>query len=254
MAGGPLAGRRVLVARAAGQAAPLSERIAALGGEPVEAPVLEIRAGDRDGLMAAVRAVAGAQVAVVAITSPNGVDALAEALAGAGLPADALQQAEMLACVGPGTAARLRSRLAMTPDLVPPRATTRSLGEAIPSGTGRALLPRADIASAELPDLLAAKGYEVEEVVAYRVGRPTALPEEVLDDLAQGRIDLVALGSPSTARNLVSLLADRPWSARVVSIGPVTSAACRALGLDVAAEADPHDLDGLVGALVAAVD
>jgi len=253
MAGRPLAGTRVLVARAADQVAPLSERIAALGGEPVEAPVLEIRPGDQDGLVALVRAVAGGEVAVVAVTSPNGVDALAEPLVAAGLSADALQRAGVLACVGPGTAARLRSRLGLTPDLVPPRATTRSLGEAIPAGNGRAVLPRADLASAELPELLAGKGYEVEEVVAYRVVRPTALPDEVLDDLTRGRIDLVALGSPSTARNLVALLGGRPWSARIVSIGPVTSAACRELGLDVAAEADPHDLDGLVDALVAAV-
>ncbi len=252
MAGRPLAGTRVLVARAAGQAAPLSERIAALGGEPVEAPVLEIQLGDQVSLITAVRAVADAQVAVVAITSPNGVDALAEALAAADLPAAALRRAGMLACVGPGTAARLRSRLGLTADLVPPRATTRSLGEAIPAGRGRAVLPRADLASAELPELLTGKGYEVEEVIAYRVVRPAALPDEVVDDLARGRIDLVALGSPSTARNLVALLRGREWSARVVSIGPVTSAACRALGLEVAVEADPHDLDGLVDALVAA--
>ncbi len=253
MDGRPLAGTRVLVARAAGQAAPLSDRIAALGGEPVEAPVLEIQPGDHEALIAAVRAVAARQVAVVAVTSPNGVDALAEALAAADLPASALQRAGTLACVGPGTAARLHSRLGLTPDLLPPRATTRSLGKAIPAGHGRAVLPRADLASAELPELLAGKGYEVEEVVAYRVGRPAALPDEVVDDLGRGRIDLVALGSPSTARNLVALLAGREWSARVVSIGPVTSAACRGLGLEVAVEADRHDLDGLVDALVAAV-
>jgi uroporphyrinogen-III synthase len=35
----------------------------------------------------------------------------------------------------------------------------------------------------------------------------------------------------------------------VVSIGPVTSQTCRDLGLRVDAEADPHDLDGLVAAV-----
>jgi uroporphyrinogen-III synthase len=35
----------------------------------------------------------------------------------------------------------------------------------------------------------------------------------------------------------------------VVAIGPQTAAAARELGLDVAAEAATHDLDGLVAAL-----
>ena len=39
----PLAGRRVLVTRAAHQAGKLSEGLRALGAEPVEVPVLEIR-------------------------------------------------------------------------------------------------------------------------------------------------------------------------------------------------------------------
>ena len=39
----------------------------------------------------------------------------------------------------------------------------------------------------------------------------------------------------------------------VVAIGPVTSAAVAAHGLEVAAEADPHSLAGLVEATVAAL-
>jgi uroporphyrinogen-III synthase len=156
----------------------------------------------------------------------------------------------VLACVGSGTAARLWERLRIRPDLVPGRATTRALGEAVPAGTGGALLPRADIASPVLPELLAAKGYDCVEVVAYRTGRPSALEQAVLDDLAAGRLDLLAFASSSTVRNFVGLVADRPWRGRVVSIGPVTSATCRELGVEVAIEADPHDLDGLVAALV----
>ncbi len=42
-----------------------------------------------------------------------------------------------------------------------------------------------------------------------------------------------------------------PAGARVVSIGPVTSATARELGLEVAVEAERHDPDGLVEALLA---
>jgi uroporphyrinogen-III synthase len=37
---------------------------------------------------------------------------------------------------------------------------------------------------------------------------------------------------------------------RAISIGPVTSEACRAAGIEVVAEAWKHDLDGLVEAIV----
>lgn len=254
MSGGerPLAGIRVLVVRAREQAAALSRRVRELGGEPIEAPVLVISPGDQPGLLEAVGRVARGEVAVLALTSPNGVDAVADTLAAAGLPASALSQSGLLACVGRGTEDRLAERLGLRADLLPERATTRALGAAIPAGQGLAVLPRADLASSALPEALTAKGYEVEEVVAYRIRRPPALPEPVLARLADGEIDLIAVTSPSTVQHLLDLLDGRRWSARLVSIGPVTTAACAARGLTVATEADPHDLDGLVDALVAA--
>jgi len=249
---GPLAGQRVLVARTRQQAGELSRRVRELGGVPVEAPVLEIGSGDEQALAAALGRLARGEVAVLALTSPNGVDAVADAMAVAGLPASTLARVGLVACVGRGTDDRLAERLGRRADLLPPRATTRALGAAIPAGRGTALLPRADLASPELPSALVAKGYEVDEVVAYRILQPAALPDVVLAQLAEGEVDLVAVTSPSTVHNLVALLAGHAWSARLVSIGPVTTAACASHGLPVVAEADPHDLDGLVAALVAA--
>ncbi len=73
------------------------------------------------------------------------------------------------------------------------------------------------------------------------------------DRLTAGGLDVAAFASSSTVRNLVALLGGPPDpSVRVASIGPVTSATCRELGVRVDAEADPHDLDGLVTAVVAA--
>jgi uroporphyrinogen-III synthase len=243
-----------LVPRAAEQAAALSDRITALGGQPVEAPVLTIEPGDDAALRAALRDLADGVYGLLCLTSPNGVDAVADALIAERLDARALAPVRTIACVGPGTAARLWHRLRVVADLLPPKATTQSLGEAIPAGGGRALLPRADIANPVLPELLEAKGYACTAVVAYRTGTPDALDAEVLDALGAGAVDLLAFASPSTVRNFVSLLDGREWSGRVVSIGPVTSAACVELGIEVTVEADPHDLDGLVEGLVAAAN
>ena len=248
----PLAGRRVLVARSSQQVAALSDRIRILGGIPVEAPVITIEPGDDGALRAAIRDLADGAFELVCLTSPNGVDAVADAFEQEHVNPQALRRPVQVACVGRGTAARLWHRLRVHPDILPERSTTRALGEAIPADTGAVLLPRADIASPVLVQLLSSKGYDCVEVTAYRTASPTALPPEVLDALTDGRIDLIAFGSPSTVRNFVALVGDRPWRGAVVSIGPVTSHACRALGIEVAAEADPHDLEGMTAALVRA--
>lgn len=250
----PLAGRRVLVLRAQDQAEALSSRIRLAGGEPVEAPAITIDAGDRSALRAAVRDVASGTFDLLCLTSPNGVDAVASALAEEGLGPQIFARVEVVACVGAGTAARALDRLAVTADVVPSTSTGEALGETLPVvSAGRALLPRAEIANPALPRVLRAKGYACTEVVAYRTGRPQALAPEVVVALGAGEIDLIAFSSPSTVRNFLLLIGDRPWSAAAVSIGPVTTAACRESGIEVVAEADPHDLDGLTAALAGTV-
>ncbi len=64
--------------------------------------------------------------------------------------------------------------------------------------------------------------------------------------------DYVTFTSSSTVRNLTEALGERfPKDARIVSIGPVTSEAVLDAGLEVDVEADRHDIDGLVAALLA---
>ncbi len=249
----PLFGRSVLVPRSRHQASSLSMRIRALGGEPVEAPTLEILPGDVAALDAALRDLPTGRYGALALTSPNGVDHLAEGIARVGLDARCLAAVGTIACVGPGTAARLWERLRVRADLVPDVHTTEGLADAFPPGAGAtALLPRADIATNLLAEQLRAKGWELVEVDSYVTGRPDDLPPGVADRLASGGIDLLAFASSSTVRNFVELVSGRPWQGRVVSIGPVTSSTCTELGIEVHTEADPHDLDGLVEALVAA--
>ncbi|MDQ3932508.1 MAG: uroporphyrinogen-III synthase [Actinomycetota bacterium] len=249
----PLVGSTILVPRAAGQAGDLAERIRGLGGEVVEAPTIEIRPGRREELATAARELGRGAYTAVCFTSPNGVRALAHAIAEVSLPPSVVE-ALFVAAVGPGTAATLHEVFGVRPDLVPGTATTEALAAAFPPGSGRVLLPRADIASPTLPEGLRARGYEPICVTAYVTAPPDGLPSEVVTRLAGGDIDLLAFTSSSTVRNFATLIEGRPWSGRVVSIGPVTSAACAELAIEVAVEADPHDLDGLVAALVTASD
>lgn len=248
----PLHGTSVLVPRTREQASELSARIRSLGGEPLEAPTIEVVPGDLDELEGSARDVAAGRFAALCLTSPNGVRAFARAIDAAGLDSRALAHVQTVAVVGSGTASALWSELRVVPDLVPDTATTEALAAAFPVGSGRVLLARADLATDYLPDGLREKGWDPVDVVAYRTVRPDGLPAHVLRRLEDGSIDLLAFASSSTVRNFVELVAGRPWSGQVVSIGPVTSATARELGLEVAQEADPHDLDGLVAALVRA--
>jgi uroporphyrinogen-III synthase len=72
--------------------------------------------------------------------------------------------------------------------------------------------------------------------------------------LEQRRVDVVTLTSSSTARNLVAGIdgrLDLLQGLTIASIGPVTSATARDLGLTVAVEAGVHTIPGLLDALVA---
>ena len=62
----------------------------------------------------------------------------------------------------------------------------------------------------------------------------------------------VTFTSSSTVEHLAAALGGLD-GLTAVSIGPVTSEALRAHGVEPLAEADPHDVDGLVAAVLAAL-
>jgi uroporphyrinogen III methyltransferase/synthase len=251
----PLHGLRVLVPRTRQQASALSLRLRALGAEPVEAPTIAIEpTRDPGGLRRRITEIAEGAFEWMALTSVNGVAAVWEQLRAAGGDARMLARVRV-AAVGSGTAGALRDR-GVEPDLVPERYTTRGLADAL-LATGepaRIVLPRADLATPTLSSLLRGASWDVVEVEAYRTVPVPALEPLVADQLRHGGLDVVAFASSSTVRNLVDLLGGPPHTdILVASIGPVTSETCRQLGLRVDAEAEQHDVDGLVQAVVAAV-
>lgn len=249
----PLFGQTVLVTRTRRQASVLREKLEELGAAVIEAPTIELAPpADWDAVDSALRG--RERYTVLALTSVNAVNVLADRLDALGLDARALARITM-AVVGRSTARALHHRLAIRADLVPPRADGESLAEAaierfgVP---GRLLLLRADIGRAALPQRLRAAGWGVDEVTAYETRLATSLADEALAALRQGRIDWATFTSAATARNLVTLLGDERDLLRGVglaSIGPVTSAALRDLGLDVAAQASAACVDALARCL-----
>jgi len=244
----PLHGRRVVVTRARAQASGLAATLRSLGAEVVELPAIRIEPRlESDEVRQAVES--AGDYALVCLTSPNGVHLLFEALGAASLDARALSGATV-AAIGPGTAREL-ARHGIVADVVPERFVAEALVEALAGvdvAGRRALVARAAEARDVLPDALRERGAEVDVVALYETVREE--PDAEAIEAAQSA-DYVTFTSSSTVRNLTEALGDRfPNGARVVSIGPVTSEAARACGLEVDVEAEHHDVDGLIAALL----
>jgi uroporphyrinogen-III synthase len=111
----------------------------------------------------------------------------------------------------------------------------------------RVLVATAEGARTALPDGLRNAGAEVDVLHLYRTVR------EPVDAGAVLAADLVTFTSSSTVANLLDALdGTAAGSLRAVSIGPVTTASLRERGIEPVAEADPHDVDGLVEAVLRA--
>ncbi len=237
----PLVGITVAVTRARAQASGLAAQLRGLGAVVVEAPAIRIAALD-----GATPVLDGYDL--LCLTSPNGVRLLFERLAAAGRDARSLAGVRV-AAIGPGTAAALRGH-GVIADIVPERFVAEGLVEALAEvPVRRALIARAAHARDVLPAALRERGAEVDVLALYEtVAEP--LDEAQLRDVQSA--DYVTFTSSSTVNFFFDAVGERaPAGARLVSIGPVTSAALRERGLNPAVEASRHDIDGLVEALVA---
>jgi uroporphyrinogen-III synthase len=250
----PLAGRRVLVTRAAHQAGKLSEGLTAAGAIPVEVPVLEIAPPESfDSLDRALRQIN--QYDWVIFTSANTVRALSKRSAEIGTAAQPKVNGKV-AAVGAATAAAAREAgwsITLVPESYVAESLVTEAGSAIGAGS-RVLLARAAVARDVIPDALRAAGAMVDVVDAYRNVIPEGAPERLRGALAAG-LDAATFTSSSSVEHL----ADAAEAAGVifpfegvfaVSIGPITSQTLRGMGWEPAAEAEPHDVPGLIAAVV----
>ena len=244
----PLHGRRIVVTRARAQASGLGATLRDLGAEVVELPAIRIEPRLETAEVREAAAAIGVYE-LVCLTSPNGVHLLFEAIAAAGLDARALAGATV-AAIGPGTARALAEHGVLA-DVLPERFVAEALVEALADvdvAGARVLVARAAEARDVLPDALRERGAEVDVVALYETVREQ--PDAEAIEAAQAA-DYVTFTSSSTVTNLVEALGDRfPTNARIVSIGPVTSDTVKAAGLSVDVEAERHDIDGLVQALL----
>jgi uroporphyrinogen III methyltransferase / synthase len=245
----PLAGTTVVVTRPRDQARELVAALTARGARVIGLPVVEIAEAADGGAALDAAAAAVADYDWVAFTSANA----ARRLLGRLRDGRALGRAKV-AAVGGATADAV-ARFGLVPDLVPGQATAAALAAAFPDAPtdGRVLFPRAAVARRALPDGLATKGWAVDEVEAYRTVAAAPPPDDVAATLVGAAV--VTFTSPSTVAGYLSLTTvgglPLPVPPVVACIGPVTAAAARKAGLDVAIESPSPSGEALVAALVA---
>ncbi len=221
---------RVLVARPTGQADELVAGLRSHGVETVHVPAIEIRQAPAGGQLDAALAEAS-RAQFIVVTSANAARAALAAAARVGLAPTTVRWA----AVGEATAAVLREA-GVEDAFLPSAANGAALARELPVRAGDlVLVPHADIADGSLAEVLADRGVEVAEAVAYETaeapGASVPLLAAALDD---GPIDALVLTSGSTARGLLAL-ADGTARERLASIpaiaaGAATAAAARAAG------------------------
>jgi uroporphyrinogen III methyltransferase / synthase len=241
----------VVITRAAEQAGELAGKLHALGAEVLELPAIAIRpARDFGPLDAAIARLE--EYDWLIFTSPNGVRCFLERLDASTRDLRAVRA--RICAIGPGTKSLLEE-LHLKVDLMPKEYVAESLVEAFAGFElegKRMLLPRAAVARDVVPVELGKRGALVDVVEAYHTGVPGESAELAKKIFAQGRRpDWVTFTSSSTVKNFLALAGKGALDGvQVASIGPVTSETCRAHGVEVAVEAEPHTIDGLVMAIL----
>ena len=245
----PLFGKRILVTRARAQASEFADILEANGAEVIQFPTIKIQPIENVDIPAL-----NAYDWVI-FTSVNAVEIFYERLRENGKDARAFGGSSVCA-VGAKTVEVL-NRIGIHPDFVP----SHSRGSAIAAEIGevhgkKILLPRAKIATADLPNSLRERGAHIDDVPLYNTVKVSGENRDKIEaDLLNGRIDLVTFTSSSTVTNFLEMFpAHAPTvllaNVKVAVIGPTTQKTVEKCGVHVDVVAKEASVESLVEAIV----
>ncbi|MCY3739618.1 MAG: uroporphyrinogen-III synthase, partial [Candidatus Poribacteria bacterium] len=236
------------------QASEFADRLEANGAKVIQFPTIKIQPLERVDMPSLDK------YDWVIFTSVNAVEIFYERLRENGKDVRAFGGIEICA-VGPKTVEALND-IGIQPDFVPMHSRGSAIAAEIEDISGKKiLLPRAKIATTDLPKGLRDRGAHVNDVPLYdtvKVASDGAKKRDEIEmDLLDGRIDLVTFTSSSTVNNFLemfpkhtpeTLLAD----VQIAVIGPETQKAAIKQGIQVNVIAKKATIESLVEAIIAA--
>ncbi len=248
----PLFGKRILVTRARAQASEFADILEENGAEVIQFPTIEIHS--LEGHCSDIPS--PKEYDWVIFTSVNAVEIYYQHIRDKGLDTRAFGDSKICA-VGPKTVTALNT-IGITPDFIPSRSQASVITAEIDDVNGKkVLLPRAKIASADLPDALHHKGAVVDDLPIYDTVKVRNDYNDVLEkDLLDGKIDVVTFTSSSTVTNFLEMFPhntpkDLLSKVRVAVIGPSTKATAEEHGVHVDLVAKEATIESLAEAIIA---
>jgi uroporphyrinogen III methyltransferase/synthase len=253
----PLFGQRIVVTRTREQASQLSKQLNDLGAEVLEIPTIKIVPPTEDRRQDLIDALLELNsYNWLVFTSPNGVTAFFDLFFKRFQDLRDIGGAR-IAAIGPATAAKLKE-LHLQVDLMPDEAIASKIATAFDKYETvenlKICLLRAEVANPDLPKALQELGAIVDDISVYKTVAETEDLNGAAAKLTERGMDWITFTSASTVEHfharfdLPNLLKKFP-QAKLVSIGPETSKAIRALGLEPTQEARDHSIEGVVHAL-----
>lgn len=164
-----------------------------------------------------------------------------------------------VAAVGPATAEALKEQ-GWSVDYVADHTAESLVREIGKRFAGKnVFLPRGNRGDDDAPEALRCAGARVTEVVAYRTLAPPNVSPSILADIYDSKVDSVVFASPSAFHNLCGLIGRSEVVTiselvQFAAIGPTTARAIREFGARVAVEAAAPSAAAMADALAAGLD
>lgn len=253
-----LNGRRIIVSRAKEQAGSLSNLLRDEGADVLEIPFIEIRpAQSYEALDKAIENLLNYDWLI--LTSVNGVKAFFSRLEKQGKSEADLLHLKIVA-IGPATSKAIEKH-GIPVDVMPDEYVAEAVVEELRNQVKgeRVLLVRAKVARDVIPNALRELGARVHVMEAYETVVPESSRTTILEALkSDKRPYAITFTSSSTVKNFLELVGQENVQSglldgvKLASIGPVTSATLRDVGLRVDIEAKEYTIPGLVEAILKA--
>lgn len=252
----PLIGKKIIITRSREQASDMVKILSDLGADCMECPTIKVEPpDDLRPLDSAIENITDYDWLV--FTSVNGVDFFFDRFF-------QNQDRDMrsfpsihTAVIGPATQKRLL-KFGLRSDIIPKSYLAESVVEAFADKDikgKRILLPRAEEARPLLPVELRKMGAFVDEVTAYCTKQDLSSTDTMINELREGKVDLVTFTSSSTVKNFYALLPEKDISRLLdglttASIGPITADTAKNLGINVDIIAKSFTIPGLCKAIL----